>query len=235
MSSVRARSAADHGLPRRTAGLFGGTFDPVHQGHLDAARYVTDRCGLDSLLFVPAPQPPHKPRPVASFEHRVAMIEAALAEQGDARMGCSTVERDLPRPSYTINTVEALIRQNGDVRYFLIIGADSLVDLPRWYRGEELLHLISLIVVHRDGMDAAAIEAVRASSLFASAFRFDPLRERWEGPDGRSVTYLAGIDLPVSSSSIRADLAAGHCPAMLPGAVLAYIRRHRLYGWEEDA
>ena len=96
--------------PPQSIGLFGGTFDPVHTGHLALAAHVLDRCRLDRLLFIPAPEPPHKRRPEASFAHRTAMLEVALADcPHGARMALSLIEADLPAPSYTIRTVEALM------------------------------------------------------------------------------------------------------------------------------
>ncbi len=212
-------------------GLFGGTFDPVHQGHLDLARYVLDRCRLDRLLFIPAPLPPHKRQPAVSFVHRVAMIEAALAEcPGDrGRLRCSCVEETLPLPSYTIHTVEALIKAQAGHRFFLIIGADSLLDLPHWHRIEELLALVNLIVVNRDRITTDKVG--RALASLDASYTFDAQQGLWFGRGGRTVEYLDDIELPVSSSSIREELARGKVPAMLPPAVLAYIKQQHLYGW----
>jgi len=216
-----------------TVGLFGGTFDPVHQGHLDVALHVLDRCRLDRLLFIPALLPPHKRQPVASFAHRTAMIEAALAGCPDTggRLRCSRIEAELPPPSYTVNTVQALMRE-GRHRYSLIIGADSLLDLPHWHRIDDLLALVDLIVVKREAIAAATVE--RALAALAPAFARDAGRERWLGRDGRTAIYLDDIELPVSSSAIREELARGTMPALLPPPVLAHIRRHHLYGWKES-
>ena len=211
-------------------GLFGGTFDPVHEGHLTLARHVLDRCHLDSLLFIPAPQPPHKGQPVASFSQRAAMLAAALAECPDRqRLRISLIEQELPTPSYTINTVEALIKRYGRNRYFLIIGADSLLDLPHWHRAAELLTLVSLIVVKRDTIGMPAFH--QAIHDLDPSFGFDQHQGRWIGKNGSTVEYLADVQLPISSSAIREDLGHGAVPAMLPPAVFAYIERHSLYGW----
>jgi len=212
-------------------GLFGGTFDPVHQGHLDLARHVLDRCRLDRLLFIPAPRPPHKRQPAVSFVHRVAMIEAALAEcPGDrGRLRCSCVEETLPLPSYTIHTVEALLKAQAGHRFFLIIGADSLLDLPHWHRIAELLALVNLIVVNRDRITTDKV-GIALESLDTS-YTFDAQQGLWICQGGRTVEYLDDIELPVSSSSIREELARGKIPAMLPPAVLAYIKQQHLYGW----
>ncbi|MCL2789089.1 MAG: nicotinate (nicotinamide) nucleotide adenylyltransferase [Desulfobulbus sp.] len=214
-------------------GLFGGTFDPVHQGHIDLALHVVIRCRLDGLLFIPALLPPHKQQPMASFAHRAAMIEAALADcQGiEGRICCSRIEARLPEPSYTNNTVQALIQEKGSCRYSLIIGADSLLDLPHWHRIEELLTLIDLIVIQREAIDAAAV--ARALAALHPPFSYHAGQERWQNQAGRTAVFLDDIALPVSSSAIREELARGLAPVFLPPPVLAYIRRHRLYGWQE--
>jgi len=214
-------------------GLFGGTFDPVHQGHIELALHVLARCPLDRLLFIPALLPPHKKQPVASFVHRAAMIEAALAgcrETGDS-LRCSRIEERLPAPSYTHNTVEALMREEAGCRYSLVIGADSLLDLPHWHRIDELLCAVDLIVVKRDSVDRAAVD--RALAALGPAFVRDAGLDRWHGKGGRIAFYLDDTELPISSSAIREELAVGRASALLPPPVLTYIRRHRLYRWKD--
>ena len=215
-------------------GLFGGTFDPVHQGHIELALHVLARCRLSSLLFIPALLPPHKQQPMASFAHRAAMIEAALADcrETGGRIRCSRIEARLPAPSYTSNTVRALMREEEDCRYSLIIGADSLLDLPHWHRIGPLLALVDLIVVKRGTVDTAAVD--RALAALEPAFVHDAGQKRWHGRDRQTAIYLDDIDLPVSSSAIREELAQGRAPASLPPPVLAHIRQHRLYGWKES-
>ncbi|MDX9841033.1 MAG: nicotinate (nicotinamide) nucleotide adenylyltransferase [Desulfobulbus sp.] len=218
----------------QSIGLFGGTFDPVHAGHLALAGHVLERCRLDRLLFIPAPEPPHKRRPEASFAHRTAMLEAALADcPHRARMALSLIEADLPTPSYTIRTVEALMAHHGRNRYFLVIGADSLRDLPHWHRGTELLARVSLIVVRRDGTGPG--EPGRILTELASGFVPGTEPHSWRGPTGTTLTYLDDVHFPVSSSSIREQLRRGETPVMLPPAVFAYIRSHCLYGWQRPA
>jgi len=218
-------------LQQRAVGLFGGTFDPVHQGHLDLARHVLVRCQLDEVLFIPAPQPPHKHQPIASYEQRLAMLEAALHAAGDGRLRCSRIEADLPSPSYTVRTVEALRALGEQHDYFLVIGADSLVDLPHWYRAEALLAAVNLIVVRRDHLEPAAIAALLAQ--LDRTYRFDPHQGVWRNQQGRSLRYLDDLELPISSSLIRRQLALGEVPSMLPPPVLDHIRQHHLYGWQD--
>ncbi|NLX19474.1 MAG: nicotinate (nicotinamide) nucleotide adenylyltransferase [Desulfobulbus sp.] len=217
---------------KRLVGLFGGTFDPVHQGHLDLVRHVLDRCGLDLLLFIPANRPPHKRQPVASFTDRVAMLNAAIADRPDftEQVLCSLVEHKLPIPSYTIHTVQALREEIEAERFSLVIGADSLLELGQWYRVDELLDLVDLIVVQRGTVDKALISP--ALTALPPAYEFHPGYRRWIGSNGRLADYLDGIELPVSSSSIREDLRNGRRPPLLPSAVFHYIQQHALYGWK---
>lgn len=214
--------------------MFGGTFDTVHQGHLDLARHVLQRCRLDQVVFIPAPHPPHKRRPTASFADRVAMLEASLAAAGAGeRMCCSRIEASLPSPSYTVHTVEAIAQLSGPCDLFLIIGADSLLDLPHWHRAADLLAAVNLIVVQRHSLDQA--EITRVLKTVDATYHFDALHGRWRNLRERSVLYLDDLELPVSSSLIRERLAQGEVPSMLPSVVFAYIRRHHLYGWQEHA
>lgn len=215
-------------------GLFGGTFDPVHEGHLLLARLALDRCRLDTLLFIPALQPPHKRQPLVSFAHRAAMLAEALAHWPERQgMGLSLIEADLPTPSYTINTVEALRHQFGPHRFMLVIGADSLLDLPQWHRAPELLKQVSLIVVQRDSIGVEAIG--NTLSMLDPGCTWNKELEIWQGANGYTVEFLPDVDLPVSSSVIREELRQGREPAMLPSAVFAYINQHNLYGWPVNA
>lgn len=209
-------------------GLFGGTFDPVHQGHLDMARHVQERCRLDQVLFIPAPQPPHKGKPAVAFVHRVAMLKAALASVGE-RMQCCCIEADLPSPSYTIHTVEALAANRPACVYSFIIGGDSLLDLPHWYRVTDLLNTVNLIAVRRQGLVPTEISPILQA--LDPSFHADAGPRLWRNQRGRTVTYLDDLELPVSSSQIRDQLARGEIPDMLPTPVFEYIRSHHLYNW----
>ena len=214
----------------RHIGLFGGTFDPVHEGHLALAGQVLHRCGLDRLLILPALAPPHKRQPEASFADRAAMLAAVLSDCPDrGRIELSLIEGELPAPSYTINTVHALMARLGRHRYHLVLGADMLLDLPHWRRAADLLALVNLIAVSRDDLDDAAF--LRTLARLDPTLTLDPASGHWVGQSGNTVTYLPDLRLPISSSTIRGELRAGRVPNMLPPAVLGYIRQHHLYGW----
>lgn len=208
-----------------SVGLYGGTFDPVHKGHLQVARYVLDHCAIDKVLFIPAPDPPHKRSPIASFAARVDMLRLAL--QKEEKVAISLVELECPSPSYSIHTVERLQEQFPKTRFSLIMGADSLVDLPQWHRYQELITMAHLIVLGRGDFASDGIDET-IQELCASTIRHG---KRGEGgvPDTVSIEYLSKLKWPVSSSAIREQLARGEQPEMLPPAVFSYIRSHSLY------
>lgn len=193
----------------RTA-LFGGTFDPIHNAHLEIARAAADRFGLAKILFVPAGNPPHKPGgATASYEDRVRMVELACAV--DPRFEVSRIEAPVAgnsAPSYSIATVEKLQALGIEPLSFLI-GADAFREIRTWHRWRDLVALVEFIVVTRPDVTHPS--------------------PSWETPPGAIVHELAGLDLPVSSSGVRRNLIEGsHCEP-IPEAVSRYIREHALY------
>ncbi len=135
-------------------GIFGGTFDPVHLGHLVLAEHCREQAELDQVWFVPAARPPHKPdRPVTPYHHRVEML--TLAVSGNRAFQVCEIERDRPGPSYTVDTLNEILNGNPAVELFLILGGDSIRDFPNWYQPKRIMELASLLVVPR---------AVRATS-----------------------------------------------------------------------
>lgn len=214
------------GKNKRKIGLFGGTFDPVHKGHLAVARGVLARYGLDELLFIPAPYPPHKNRQLTGFQHRVAMLETVLA--GEPKIAISLIEAERPSPSYTLYTLLALREKLGDHSYYLLIGADSFVEVHLWYRYRELFHLTDLIVAARPGIDRE--EVVRQVGRLPGLFRYDRDGDAWIRDDGFRICYFSSIQVDLSSSEIRERLALNReVNDLLPPAVLEYIRKHHLY------
>ena len=195
-------------------GLFGGTFDPPHVGHLALAEWARDALRLDRVLLVPAGRPPHKGRArLSSVTHRVAMTR--LAARDNRAFTVSTLETRRDGPSFTVDTLRALRRREPRARIFLLIGADSLEEFPGWHDPRGILSLATLAVADRPGVRAGARRPARAA---------DGL------PRGARVAWLRNPGLDLSSSAIRARVRAGRTVRYLvPDAVARYIARHRLY------
>lgn len=190
--------------------LFGGTFDPIHNAHLEIAQAAVRRFGLQRVLFIPAANPPHKSATAqAPYEDRVHMAElACLGLPGFevSRIEEASVEDPHGR-SYSINTIEKLLAAGVSQPCFLsfLIGADAFAEIRTWHRWEDVIRLVEFIVVDRPGA-------------------------HYEIPPDASVFALTGLQIPLSSSEIREALAAGSSHVPLPSAVLRYIREHGLYG-----
>jgi nicotinate-nucleotide adenylyltransferase len=198
-------------------GIMGGTFDPIHIGHLAAAEEAREVLGLECVLFVPARVPPHKPdREITAADHRAAMIEVAIA--GNDAFSLSRIELDRDGPSYTSDTIEQLARAERDADrepdLTLILSVESYQGLADWQEPERILRQARLAVVPRGGFSSAD----RASLVD----RFPDLPVR--------VTILEAPRLRLSSSEIRERVAAGRSIRYLvPDAVIGYIGDHGLY------
>ena len=163
-------------------GVLGGSFDPVHNGHLAIALAAVEQVGLDRVVFVPARRSPLKgASPRAADEDRVAMLEAATRDE--PRFAVSRVELDRAAPSYTVDTLEAMA---GDDRLYLILGADAAADLARWREPERVLRLATLVVASRDRVPVPESAIVLDTPLIDLSAR--DLRER--AARGRSLRYL---------------------------------------------
>jgi nicotinate-nucleotide adenylyltransferase len=209
-------------------GLLGGTFDPVHFGHLRLAEEALDRLGLAGVRLIPAGVPPHRERPHAAAAQRLAMAQAAAAD--NPRLEVDAAEAVSADPSYTVPTLERVRREIGPQRSLvLLLGADAFLGLTAWHRWRELFELAHLAVATRPGhvLDADAMESGLAVQ-FAVRVRHDVLALR-ETPAGCIVPF--GITaLDISATAIRAALHGGASARyLLPAAVLDYISRNRLY------
>lgn len=197
-------------------GWLGGSFDPVHEGHLAVARTAAEHLGLDRVLMVPAAQPPHKlDRVLAPSTERLALLELACAD--DPRLVPCDVELDRPGPSYSFDTAVELQRRLGtEARLFYLIGADTLADLASWSRLPELADRVTFCAVTRPGVD---LDPDHLLPLLG-AERVRHLREHFVHMEPH----------PASSTAIREALAQGRRPEHVPAAVLAAIAERGLYG-----
>ena len=211
----------------RRIGVFGGTFDPVHKGHLAVARGVLAEYDLEELLFVPAPYPPHKNRRMTDFRHRVAMLEAVLA--GEPKIFVSLIEAQRKPPSYTLDTILAMRKQMGNHHYFLLIGADSFIEVHLWYRYRDLFRYADLIVAARPGIDRQRI--IRQVDNLPGPFCYRSQQDSWSRDDGFHVYYYSSVQADQSSSEIRQRLRRKQTVQdLLPPEVMHYITKHGLYG-----
>lgn len=198
-------------------GIYGGTFDPVHVGHLILAEQAREQGGLSEVWFVPAASPPQKQaEAVTPFDRRVEMLELALA--GNPAFRIDPIERERPGPSYTVDTLRELRRRHQGHEFLFLIGGDSLVDLPKWYDPQGIVALAGLMVMERRGNELIdGDELRRRLGLPADA----PL----------SLEVVANASLiDVSSTELRERIAAGRSVRyFLPAAVEAYVRAKGLY------
>jgi nicotinate-nucleotide adenylyltransferase len=183
-------------------GLFGGSFDPVHNAHVALARSALDDLTLDELRWIPAGRPWQKSRVLAAAEHRAAMV--ALAIEGEPRFVLDEIELHRAGPSYTLDTVDALQAQHPAAQWVLVIGQDQFVALPSWQGVAELLERVTLAVARRLGSPAVTLPG--------------------------HVQVIDLPPMPHSSTEVRARLAAGQpITDLVPSRVASYIDSHRLY------
>ncbi len=195
-----------------SVGILGGTFDPIHHGHLAIAEEARETLGLEQVLFVPAAVPPHKPaQPVTDAADRVEMVDLAIARNAAFRVSLVEVRRG--GPSYTVDTLVAL-RADGIRDPWVILSAEALAGLPDWREPDRILELGRLAVVPRAGYPSLDARWVR---------------DHFPGREAR-VTFLAGPMLPISGSVVRRRASVGRSVRYLvPDTVARYIADHRLY------
>jgi len=205
-------------------GIFGGTFDPVHIGHLRGALEVVEQFDLDELRLIPSARPPHRGTPQVSAVDRLAMVERAVAGLTPLTVDDRELKRD--KPSYSIDTLESLRAElAAEDQLFLVLGWDAFCGLPTWHRWTELLDHCHILVLQRPDADSEPSETLR--DLLAARSVSDP--QALSGPGGQ-IAFVWQTPLEVSATQIRQLLASGKSVRfLLPDAVLAYIETHGLY------
>lgn len=197
-------------------GIFGGTFDPVHMGHLILAEQCRTQAALDQVWFMPSAHPPHKAgQSVTRFEQRCEMIELAIA--GHPAFRVERIEKELPPPSYTSETLAELHRRQPTDEFFLLMGSDGVPDLPGWHEPQRVIERAGLVVVPRPGVMLWTAERLAtALAIDASAVR---------------LRFVACPMIEIASRELRRAIVDGmSIRYMVPRAVEEYVRDRKLYG-----
>jgi nicotinate-nucleotide adenylyltransferase len=231
-------------------GLFGGTFDPIHRGHMALARAARERCHLGRILFVPAHVPPHKQQqPLSEFPHRYAMIALATAEEKDFvpslleapdtfdpdRPRRKTDKKPEPKPNYTIDTIHQVKQsfKKAD-RLFVLIGIDAFRDIAKWHQAEALFREAAFVIASRPGYSLADVANALPASLRPRPEATRPFHKQAATGDlvlsGVNIHLLDKIYQPISSTTIRDAAAAGKpLGRWVEPAVADYIKKMGLY------
>ena len=210
---------------RNPVGVFGGTFNPIHYGHLRSALELVERLQLDHLRMMPCNAPPHRSAPSCPAEHRAAMVELAVA--GEDTLHCDRRELARPGTSYTVTSLEEIRAELGeDTGLCLVMGGDALAEINTWHRWRELLDLAHIVVIARPGWDLPTEGEVACWVHDHRLQDRGDLRRRARG----GILLESLRPLAISSTEIRALLAAGRSVRYLvPEPVLDYIHTHALY------
>lgn len=217
--------------PPELIGIFGGTFDPVHFGHLRTALELREGLELDQLRLVPSATPPHRQSPQATALQRLAMLRLAVADEP----GVIIDERELERvgPSFMVDTLTSLRTAYASSSLVLCLGSDAFAGLSTWHRWRQLFELAHIVVVHRPGWSIAQLESPELSEELGGRLvdEIGVLRQRLSG----AVLFHRVTPLDISATVIREQIRRGRSARyLLPDAVWRYIRDQELYGLIDD-
>ncbi|MGM0593300.1 MAG: nicotinate-nucleotide adenylyltransferase [Pseudomonadota bacterium] len=208
-------------------GVFGGTFDPIHFGHLRPALELKQQLGMARMLLIPSSVPPHRPQPQASSEQRLAMLQRAVESEPALEID----QRELRRsgPSYMVDTLASLRDELGDTPLCLCLGVDAFLDLPGWHRWEALFELAHIVVAHRPGWTLDEGEA--APPLRAQlAERLSERAEVISASSAGAILSWPVTPLAIAATAIREQVRRGQSARyLLPERVWDYILQQKLY------
>ncbi len=210
-------------------GLFGGTYDPIHMGHLRCAEEVLETFDLNRIIFVPASLPPHKlDARITSFHHREQMIKLAI--DGNPVFSFSSVERERQGTSYSVETVEHFLQKYmKDLDLYFIVGQDAFQAIRTWKDWQRLLTMCHFVVMTRPGYARLTLEGILPAE-FSSTFAFDEKAQGYRGAAGRMIYFRQVTFLDISSSDIRRRVGEGKSiKYIVPEAVRRYIAKNSLY------
>ena len=205
-------------------GIFGGTFDPIHLGHLRAAEEVYEALALEKIIFIPAGFPPHKHRPdLSPFSLRYQMVKLAI--EGVPHFEVSEIEAQLKSPSYSLLTLQELGKRFPGVEFFFILGLDAFLEFETWYHYQELPRLTHLVVIPRGPGGAKEFEK-KTKDLFPEARK----EEVWHIPGGKTLRFISVTRFDISATTIR-ELVRKNCSIrfLVPDRVRSFILENGLY------
>ncbi|MFQ5993941.1 MAG: nicotinate-nucleotide adenylyltransferase [Acidiferrobacterales bacterium] len=211
-------------------GILGGTFDPIHYGHLRPAEQVLHALQLKEVRLIPAGRPPHRAAPVASAENRLKMAELAVT----GRAGLCVDDREIRSsgPSYTVCTLGGLRAELGSQSLCLLIGMDAFVEIESWFEWKQLFEFAHLVVMERPG--SPKLESVSDLPEWARRRVCDNEAALMRESAGK-IVFQAVDPQPISATAIRRMISKGHCPqGLIPDSVWSYIRTNHLYGYREE-
>jgi len=210
-------------------GLFGGTFDPIHFGHLRAAQELAACLNLDRVIFIPAARPPHKTAHVITpFEHRLHMVQLAIA--GNDSFSVSDVEFQRQGKSYSIDTVQYFLDSPDQrLKLYFITGQDAFNAITTWREWDKLLSLCNFVVMTRPGYENKRLDQILPQGI-AARFVYDEQNDIFEDPQSCSIFFRKTTFLDISSSEIRKRVQSGQSIGyLLPDNVIRYIEANQLY------
>ncbi len=205
-------------------GIFGGTFDPVHYGHLRPALEVQQALGLNEIRFIPAGQPPHRDAPQATASHRLAMLRAAVDDQPGFLVDEREIQRD--GPSYMVDTLASLRAEVGEQPLLLVLGYDAFLGLPAWHEWHRLIELAHLVITHRPGWNHDALDEQLQDLVTRHEMVIEQLSQQVAG----GLMFVPVTQLDISASSIREQIRSGQdIRYLLPDSVYRMIYMQKLY------
>jgi len=212
----------------RRLGILGGTFDPVHLGHLRAAQEALDRLGLDEILFVPAAVPPHKStREILTFESRWRMLQLAVA--GNLRFSLSDLEHRAPGKSYTVHSLKEFHKENPEAELFFMVGCDAFFEMDTWYEYRKIFRLANIVVLCRPECTEDDVLNFVCQKV-SGAYRIIPENGQILHPELCSVYRLRNTRMDISSTIIRELASEGlSLRYLVPDNVWSYIVENGLY------
>jgi nicotinate-nucleotide adenylyltransferase len=215
---------------KRRIGLFGGTFNPIHIGHLRGAEEIREAFGLQQVIFIPAATPPHKvTEEVIEAKHRLEMVRLATAN--NPFFSTTDIELSRPEKSYSIDTIRYFRERHPDI-FFFILGRDAFLEIETWKEFQHLFSLCNFIVMTRPGFQKTLSTSPLPEAL-VPVFRYDQEIKGWIHTSGHTLHFKDITVLDISSTKVRELIERGESVRyLIPGEVEAYIQKNRLYSHE---